>query len=361
MRIAQLAPLVEPIPPVGYGGTELVVSHLTESLLELGHDVTLFASGDSQTNAKLVSVTPHGLRLWTDIPIRRWLAYDIQLLIELQRRQDDFDLIHNHMGFQALSWLEHLQCPSVTTLHNPIRDYCAPIFLAYKDLNYISISNAYKRLNYPDELNYIANVYNGIEISQFKFKPKAEKSYLLFIGRLGHDKGTREAIEIAGRVGMPIKLAGKVDEADAEYFEQFVKPSLDDKDVQYLGEVDLSQKVELYGNAYAVIYPLNFDEPFGLVMVESLACGTPLLALDRGSVREILSDGETAVIGNSLDDLVERFSELEKISRLACHNRVAQLFSKDQMTANYLSVYEKVLGAKASPGPGKDLARSAPG
>ncbi len=348
MRIAQLAPLVEPIPPSGYGGTELVVATLTDELVARGHQVTLFASGDSRTRAELVSVTPRALRASTEIPVRRWAAYDIRALLELERRAGQFDLVHNHMGWQALPFLRALPCPTVTTCHNPIKGYCQDIYLSCGDLPYVAISEAYRRLNHPDRLNYVATVYNGIDTGLYGGDCDGERGYLLFLGRICHDKGTREAIEIARRVGLPLKIAGKVDPADSDYFNSQVKPCLNDTEIQFIGEVALDQKIALYRQAIAVVYPINFDEPFGLVMAEALAAGCPVLATDRGSVREVVADGETGIIAGSVDELVARFPEVKEISGGTCRDRAFQLFGKERMADEYLAVYSRLTASRRS-------------
>ncbi|HEY9788122.1 MAG TPA: glycosyltransferase family 4 protein [Candidatus Obscuribacterales bacterium] len=341
-----LAPLIESVPPKGYGGTELVVSLLTEGLVERGHDVTLFASGDSSTSAKLIPCVPKALRTDDGTPPRRWPAYDLCLLIELERRLKDFDIVHNHMGYQALPYLKKLHLPSITTNHNLVKQYCERIYRHCAELAYVSISNAYRRLNMPDYLNYIATIYNGIDTGSYKFNPHRKGNYLAFLGRISQDKGTKEAIQIAERVGLPIRVAGKVDPADSEYFENEVKPLLKSGRAEYIGELNHDEKTSLLSGALAVIYPINFDEPFGLVMVESLACGTPVVALDRGSVKEILSDGENAIVGRSIDDLVSRFPELDRIPRTACRQSVEQRFSHTRMIRDYEQAYAAILSVK---------------
>jgi len=338
MRIAQLAPLTEPVPPRGYGGTELVVSLLTDELVARGHEITLFASGDSRTKAKLMSVVDSALRTSPDIPERRWMAYDLRSLLKLEEMQSEFDVIHNHMGWQALPALSRMKLPTVTTNHNPVKDYCAPIYLALRKLPYVSISDAYRRFNYPDDLNYVATVYNGIDVDSFESAHPGKRSYLLFLGRLCADKGTAESIEIARRVGLPLKIAGKVDANDVEYFDAKVRPHLKAPEIEYLGEVGHAEKVRLYGQAIAVVYPIAFEEPFGLVMAEALASGTPVVALARGSVPEVL-DQNTAIIGDSVDELVKEFPRLQTISEAACKSRARDLFSKEQMAAAYERVY----------------------
>lgn len=352
MRIAQLAGNVEKVPPDGYGGTELVVSLLTEELVKRGHEVTLFASGDSRTDARLVSVVDKPLRTADDIPKRRWQAYDILALTRLREMVDQFDIVHNHMGWQALPWAEKFRIPMVTTNHNPVKKYCAPIYMAYKDLNYVAISEAYRKLNYPDDLNYVATIYNGIDTNDFAASPgengghangdDGDSKNLLFMGRICQDKGTAEAIEFAQRVNMPLVIAGKVDSADQVYFEQKVKPQLDNTTIKFIGEVSYGEKIRLYKEAVAVVYPINFEEPFGLVMAEALAAGAPVLAFKRGSVPELLTDKETAIVGTTVDDLVARFPEARGISAQACRKR-AEMFSKRRMVDAYFGLYERLI------------------
>jgi glycosyltransferase involved in cell wall biosynthesis len=340
MRIAQLAPLVESVPPKGYGGTELVVSLLTEELVKQGHEVTLFASGDSETSARLISIEDQPLR--NNFPIHRWNAYDIRLLLKLVEMQGEFDVIHNHMGYQALPTLCELRKPMVTTNHNLIKDYCRPIYFAYGSSPFVAISDAYRKLNYPDKMNYVDVVYNGIDVSLYPFDPGARRDYLLFLGRVCKDKGTAPAIEIAKALKLPLKIAGKVDVEDRKYYEEQVKPHIAGN-IEYVGEVNMQQKCDLYAHAIATVYPIDFDEPFGLVMAESLACGTPVMAFDRGSVREVLSDGETSIIGHTVEDLIKRFDEVRNISPQVCRDRVNKLFSKEVMADNYLKVYSKLV------------------
>lgn len=347
MRIAQLSTNAECVPPAGYGGTELIVHYLTEGLHKAGHEVTLFATGDSQTNARLISVTDKALRGNQSYRTTQWQAFDIQLLLKIKEMSSQFDLIHNHMGYQALPYLAELDCPVVTTLHNGIKAYCAPIFRAYSHLPYISISNAYRRFNYGDLLNYVATIYNGIDMEMLKpRKEHQQRTYLLFLGRLCKDKGTADAIAIAERLNIPLKIAGKVDDLDQEYFNTLVKPKLNAPMIEYVGEVGMTEKLDLYNGAIAVVYPIAFEEPFGLVMAEALATNTPVMAYDRGSVRELLTDGETAIIGNNVEDLVNRFSEMQRFDSTKCRKQALQ-FSNEAMVKNYQQAYEKLLQPSA--------------
>ena len=342
MRIAQLAPLAESVPPKGYGGSELVVHLLTEELAKRGHEVTLFATADSKTEGRLIECAPEGLRA-SDIAPTRWHAYNIKALVQLEEMQEQFDIIHNHMGYAALPALSHFRRPVVSTNHNPLYDYCKDIYFAYGKMPFISISDAYKRLNYPDKVNYITTVYNGINLDDFVLDMSVGRKHLLFLGRLCADKGTREAIEIARKLGLPIVLAGKVDRNDEPYFNECVKPMLKEPNVEFVGEVSTQEKNALYNSAIATLCPINFEEPFGLVFSESLACGTPVMAFRRGAAPEVISDGETGVIGETVDELVQRFGEIEQISPDVCRQRVARLFSKEKMTDAYLKVFQTVI------------------
>lgn len=346
MKIAQLAPLSEAVPPKGYGGTELVVSQLTEELVRRNHDVVLFATGDSQTDAELVSVTPHGLRM-EKVPSHRWAAYEIRSLLRFLERKDEFDIVHNHMGFLAYPFLAQLNCPVVSTIHNPMSDYCADIYRSFSHLPIVSISDAYRRLNLCDELNYVGRVYNAVDSEGFNPGKTAkdeigeqDRQYLLFLGRISHAKGTADAIKIAKAKGLPLKIAGKVDDTDMAYFKEYVEPELCDG-IEYVGEVNFEQKRDLYKDAMAIVYPIHFEEPFGLVMVEGLAAGTPLVALARGSVREILTD-KTAVLGTSVEELIENFDRVKDLKSSDCIAR-ANDFSVEKMASGYEDVYAKVI------------------
>jgi glycosyltransferase involved in cell wall biosynthesis len=347
VRIAQLAPLEERVPPAKYGGTELIVSLLTEGLVARGHQVTLFAAGDAITKAKLVSVIDHSLRTDSSGQVRRWSAYDLRSLIELEHHIDEFDIVHNHMGYLALPFLKEFHFPNVTTIHNPIEDYCRAIFVDCKELPYVAISNAYKQLNLSDQLNYAATIYNGIDLDLYTFNADTKREYLLFLGRISKDKGTRPAIEIAKALNLPLKIAGKIDPADQDYYNEEVKPLLNDQSIEYIGEVDFDQKLALYSKAIAVVYPIAFPEPFGLVMAEAQAVGTPVMALDLGSVKEIIVDGKTGIVAQTTDELINRFGEIKNISAKACREQ-AEKFSSKLMITEYEKLYQLICKTKSS-------------
>ncbi|MBS1999016.1 MAG: glycosyltransferase, partial [Cyanobacteria bacterium SZAS LIN-2] len=238
--------------------------------------------------------------------------------------------------------LRQLRCPSVTTMHNPVKDYCDEIYFACGDQPFVAISEAYKKLNYPDKINYIDTVYNGINIKNFTYDENVQRTNLLFVGRICRDKGTREAVEIARRVNLPLTIAGKIDGDGQAYFASEIEPHLDDANIKFIGEVTGAEKSALYTSAIATLSPINFEEPFGLVLAESIASGTPVLAFARGAVPEVISDGETGILGRTVDDLVGRFSELDRIDRSACRARAERLFSKERMAENYERVYERL-------------------
>ena len=346
MKIAQVATNVERVPPDGYGGTELVVHLLTEELVKRGHEVTLFASGDSETAARLVSTVDFPLRTDPSQKPTQWVAYDMATCLKVVEMQNQFDVVHNHLGYQAFPFFDTIRPVTLTTNHNAIKDYCKSIYMSYRHQPLISISESYRRLNYGDELNYAATIYNGIDVDAFANSKKVSRDYLLFIGRLSYDKGTAEAIDIAKALKMPIKIAGKIDKNDEPYFEAEVKPRLESySEANYVGEVNHAQKQELYAGAKAVVYPINFDEPFGLVMVEALAAGTPIMALDRGSVMEILTP-ETAIVAKTTAELIERFPEVLNLRAEDCVERVRQCFSVHRMVDAYENVYKQLIEQK---------------
>lgn len=343
LRIAQLSPLIERVPPPGYGGTELVVSLLTEGLVEQGHEVTLFASGDSITKADLVSVYPQALRNSKQIEPYSWPAFDLKIMHELEKRVDEFDIVHNHLGYQALPFLATLNKPVLTTNHCIVTWWNKDIYLSHSNLPYVAISNAYQRLNLGDQLNYVKTIYHGIDTEQIWYDKNKKQDYLLFLGRLGYDKGTVAAINIAQAVNMPLIIAGKIDASDRDYFDENIKHLLDLPGVEYIGEVGPTDKTDLLQRAKALMHPIYFDEPFGLVMAESLAAGTPVLALNRGSVKELITDGKTGLVAEHPDQLIERFAELDNISRETCRQEAVSRFSYKTMVNNYLNLYEQLI------------------
>ena len=345
MRIAQIAPLWERVPPPAYGGIELVVGLLTDELVKRGHDVTLFASGDSITRAKLSSVHAQALRL--DPSIREHGIYEMLQLAQVYERAGEFDLIHSHIGCSALPYTRLTKTPTVHTLHGIFTPDNQKMYGYAKAQPYVSISNAQREPKLG--LNCVATVYNSIDVESHKFFPTPDSPpYLAFLGRISPEKGPRQAIEIAQATGIPLKMAGKVDPVDLEFFDREIKPLIDDNFIQFLGEADHDLKNNLMGRAIATLFPITWREPFGLVMIESMAAGTPVIAMGLGAVPEIVVHGHSGFICNSVPECIAAVSHIPSISRSACREYTAHNFGLDSMTNGYEAVYQQVLAEKFS-------------
>lgn len=345
MRIAQVSPLWESVPPPAYGGVELVVSLLTDELVRRGHEVTLFATGDSRTSAQLKPIHPRALRL--DPSVKEPFVYEFLQLDEVYQHADQFDIIHSHIGVASLACAQLVKTPTVHTLHGTFSVDNRKLFEQVRSQPYVSISNA-QREPLPG-LNYVATVYNGIDCSTHQFYPdRSEPPYLAFLGRLSPEKGPHHAIEIAKRTGWRLKLAGKVDRVDVDYYEQEIKPHIDGDQIQYLGEANHVQKNTLMGNAVATLFPITWREPFGLVMIESMAAGTPVIALELGSTSEIIDHGKTGFLCQSVDECVAALDHIETIDRRLCRQHVEKKFGVQQMVDGYEAVYQALLGERFS-------------
>jgi glycosyltransferase involved in cell wall biosynthesis len=343
VRIAQVAPLYEPVPPAYYGGTERVVGGITEELVRRGHSVVLFASGDSTTSAEVVACCPRGLRL--DPAVRDPLAYSIVQLDRVTRRAWEFDIIHSHIDYIAFPVARLLPTPMVTTLHGRLDLPDLPLVYArYPDIGLVSISNA-QRSPLP-AARWLATVHNGIDLGHFAFQERPG-TYLAFLGRISPEKGVDRAIEVARAVDMPLRIAAKVDPVDKEYFTRKIKPLLRDPRVEYLGEIDEGQKNEFLGGAFAYLFPINWPEPFGMTMIEAMACGTPVIAMDHGSVPEVVVHGQTGFICRSLGEMINAVQEVGRLSRSACRTRVANNFTAARMAEAYEAVYRTVVAGVA--------------
>ncbi|MCO6440901.1 MAG: glycosyltransferase family 4 protein [Nitrococcus mobilis] len=343
MKIAQVAPLYESVPPKYYGGTERVVSYLTEELIEQGHEVTLFASGDSITRATLYPIVDRALRL--DCRYQDLLAYHILMLDKLAKLAPEFDIIHFHIDYLHFPLVRALKIPHVTTLHGrlDIPDFI-PLYQHFSDLPTISISNDQRRpLPF---LNWQATIYHGLPEKLYKFYPQPD-NYLAFIGRISREKRPDRAIEMAIRAGMEIYIAAKVDKADKEYFEDQIKPLLAHPLVHYIGEIGEKEKNDFLGRASALLFPIDWPEPFGLVMVESMACGTPVIAYPRGSVPEVIQNGETGFIVENSDQALTAIERISQISRWRCRQVFEERFTDRRMTKEYLEVYQTITAASA--------------
>ncbi len=339
MRIAQIAPLVERVPPTLYGGTERVVSWLTEELVALGHDVTLFASGDSVTEAKLEPIVPRALRL---AGIHNSTPYNIIMMDRLAARHDDFDVLHFHIDFFHYPLFRRLAHKTLTTLHGRQDLPEMPdIYHAFPHMPLVSISNHQRKPVPP--VNWRGTVYHGMPENLLK-EGRGEGGYLAFLGRICHDKGILPAIEIARRAGLPLKVAAKVDPADQDYFEKEVRPVLDESPhVEFIGEIGDAQKPEFLGRARALLFPISWPEPFGLVMIEAMACGTPVIAFDCGSVPEIMEDGLTGFVVKDVDEAAAAAGKLGWLYRPTIRSRFEERFSAHAMARQYVAIYEELL------------------
>lgn len=337
LRIAQVAPLYESVPPKLYGGTERVVSFLTEELVRQGHEVTLFASGDSVTTARLVPVCDRSLRL--DEQCVDSLAFHILQLQMVQDMKDDFDIIHYHTDYLHYPVSRLSITPHVTTLHGrlDIREL-KPLYEIFPDMPVVSISLSQRK---PlRHINWIGNVYHGLPADLFR-PNYGEGEYLAFLGRISREKGLDSAIEIARRCNVPLKIAAKIDKADKEYFEQHIVHLLDDPLIEFVGEISDEQKNEFIGNARALLFPINWSEPFGLVMIEAMACGTPVVAYRRGSVPEVILNGVNGFIVANESEAANAIKNILTISRRACRAMFEERFTASTMAKAYTELYHQ--------------------
>jgi glycosyltransferase involved in cell wall biosynthesis len=338
LRIAQVAPLFESVPPRYYGGTERVVSYLTEELVRQGHDVTLFASGDSVTEAKLVAVCPRALRL--DRSCVDPLAYQTLLLEKVFAEAETFDMIHFHTDYLHFPLSRRTAIPQVTTLHGRLDlPDLVPLYREFADMPLVSISNVQRRpLPWA---NWKATVYHGLPDHLYAFR-EVPDDYLAFLGRISPEKRVDRAIEIAGRVGMRLRIAAKVDRVDREYFESVIRPLLHNPLVEFLGEIGENEKAEFLGGARALLCPIDWPEPFGLVMIEAMACGTPVIAFRDGSVPELIEDGVNGFVVENMDQAVEAVGRLATLSRRECRESFVRRFRAERMAREYVSRYERL-------------------
>jgi glycosyltransferase involved in cell wall biosynthesis len=343
MRIAQIAPLWEQVPPPAYGGTELVVSLLTDELVRRGHEVTLFAAGDSQTLARLESCSPQALRsLGLDYEDSKARVYETLQLKKVFERASEFDLIHCHTDVSAFPYVSFVKTPTIHTTHGIIPDYLEPLWRDACRHNFVSISDSQRRNDLG--LNYVATVYNGIKTDLFPFYSQPDETpYLAFLGRMSPQKGPHLAIEIAKRSGRHLKMAGKIDAIDREFFEKEVKPHIDGKQIEFLGEANHEKKCKLLGGAVATLFPITWSEPFGLVMAESMAVGTPVIAIAMGSTQEVIEHGRTGFLCHDVAECVAALERIPEIDRHACRDRIIANFSVTKMVDGYEAVYQQLV------------------
>ncbi|MBV9250935.1 MAG: glycosyltransferase family 4 protein [Acetobacteraceae bacterium] len=344
MRIAQIAPLTESVPPKLYGGTERVVSFLTEELVALGHDVTLFASGDSVTSAQLEPMHPCALRF--DRGLRDASAPHMLMLEQVARRADEFDVLHCHLDYWPFSLFTRIGVPFLTTLHGRLDlPELAPMYAAFDRVPLVSISDA-QRAPLPDA-NFVATIHHGLPedlLTPCQVKP----SYLAFLGRIAPDKRPDRAIRIATATGVPLKLAAKVDPADQEYYETSIRPLIDSPSIDLIGEIGDARKAHFLSGAKALLMPIDWPEPFGLVMIEAMACGTPVIAWNCGSVPEIIEQGVTGFIVESEAEACAAVREIGRLSRAVIRERFEERFTARRMADDYLVLYRR-LAARARP------------
>jgi glycosyltransferase involved in cell wall biosynthesis len=340
LKIAQIAPLMESVPPQLYGGTERIVSYLTEELVQLGHDVMLFASGDSITSAKLIPCVPKALRL--DAGVRDTIPYYMLMLDRVRRSSADFDVLHFHIDQFHFPLFRPIASRTLTTLHGrqDLPDLL-PLYAGFGDMPLVSISNFQRRP--APAAHYIANVPHGLPIDLHRPRASSAKGYLAFLGRMAPEKGPDRAIAIARAAGIPLKLAAKVDRVDEAYFRETIVPLLDGPGVEFIGEINESQKSQFLGDASALLFPVDWPEPFGLVMIEAMACGTPVLAFRCGSVPEIVENGITGAIVDSVEEAVAALAGVIALDRETVRQRFEQRFSATRMATDYVSIYRSMI------------------
>jgi glycosyltransferase involved in cell wall biosynthesis len=340
MKIAQIGPLMESVPPRLYGGTERIVSYLTDELVRLGHDVTLFASGDSVSAAHLVPCVPKALRL--DPNVRDPIPYYMLMLDRVNDVADDFDILHFHIDQFHFPLFRPIAHRTVTTTHGrqDLPDL-RPLYFGFSDMPLVSISDA-QRLPISNA-NFVATVYHGIPLDLHKPTYRTRGGYLAFLGRISPEKRPDRAIAIARAAGIPLKIAAKVDKVDEEYFCEKIEPLLDQPGIKFIGEIDERAKTEFLGDASALLFPIDWPEPFGLSMIEAMACGTPVLAFRRGSVPEIIDDGVTGMTVDDVEEAVQVLPQLLSLDRRTVRQRFEERFSATRMAKDYLSLYHALL------------------
>ncbi len=338
MRIAQIAPLTEAVPPKLYGGTERVVAFLTDELVAMGHDVTLFASGDSVTRAKLEPMHPKALRF--DTNLRDAIAPHMLMLEQVALRADEFDVLHCHLDYWPFSLFSRLDTPFVTTLHGRLDlPELKSIYRCFDDVPLVSISDAQRR-PLPNA-NFIATVHHGLPADLLLPRP-VKQSYLAFLGRICPEKCPDRAIEIARRTGIPLKMAAKVDRVDADYHATTIRPLIDGRQVEHIGEIGDAEKADFLSGAQALLLPIDWPEPFGLVMIEAMACGTPVIAFRAGSVPEVIEDGVTGFVVSNMAEACEAVKRLPELSRAVIRARFEERFTATRMAEDYVGLYRRL-------------------
>lgn len=340
MRIAQVSPLFEAVPPKLYGGTERVVYSLTEELVAMGHDVTLFASGDSITSATLAPMREQALRL--DPTVKDWVATYYRMVELIYRRKDEFDVIHFHIDYFPLQLFSRQNVPFLTTIHGRLDlPEFVETYSTFEDCPFVSISNSQRR-PIPN-LNWVRTVLHGMPADILTPQP-VKQEYAAFLGRISPEKGADRAIAIAAKAGMKLKIAAKVDNADKEYYDTKIKPLIaGNPDVEFIGEINDKQKPEFLSGAHALVFPIDWPEPFGLVMIESMACGTPVIAFNCGSVPEVMDDGVSGFVVNTIDEAVAALRKVDTLDRAKVRATFDRRWTSRRMAEDYVDVYEELI------------------
>ncbi len=343
MKIAILSPFEERVPPVKYGGTELIVYYLAQILPAKGHTVFLLASGDSKTNSHLIPIVPRAIRkekIAQDMRTRDAIKYIATGRVVEELKKLKVDIIHNNLGWRFLPFANLFKCPVLTTLHGPLTPaYQKFVHKKFKNYPFISISNSQRK---PLNLNYVKTIYNGIDLKNFHLNLKP-KDYFAFLGRMSPEKGAKQAIEVAKIAGVKLKMAAKIDVVDKEYFEKELKPFIDSKQIEFIGEIGPRDKDSFLKNARGLLAPLQWEEPFGLFIVEAQACGAPVIALKRGAAPEIIKHGKTGFVVKTLNEMVSAIKNIDSIEREECRKWVEKNFTAERMVKEYEEVYRKLV------------------
>jgi len=337
MRIAQVAPLWIPVPPYTYGGTELVVSWLCDELVRRGHEVTLFATEDSKTSAKLIPIWPKSLwRAKLNTPHAVFsLLYE-----KLLSLQDKFDIIHDHCEFYTAPYSKFLKPPIVTTLHHPLTEETIILYKKFPNINFVTVSKNQRKLG--PGINIVRTIYNGLPIEKYEFNEEP-KDYLIWLSKIMPQKGIAEAIDIAKLSGENLIISGNIPPEQGDYFDFRIKPLIDGKKIKFLGAADFDKKIELLKNAKAFIFPVKRPEPFGLVVIEAMACGTPVVAFREGSMPELIEDGKTGFLVTNVEEACQALKKVNRISRKYCQEYVKKNFNLKRMVNRYEKLYKKIL------------------
>lgn len=343
MKIAQVAPLIESVPPKLYGGTERVVAYLTEELVAQGHDVTLFASGDSRTSARLIAGAPEALRL---AGCKDPLPHHIAMLEDVYRRADDFDVVHYHIDYVHYPMSVRQRVPQVTTLHGRLDlPDLVPLYQTFPEVPVVSISDSQRA---PlAAANWMATIYHGLPKDLLAYAA-GPGSYLAFVGRLSPDKGPDRAIEIAKRCGLPLKIAAKIDPEHLDYFHDRLEPHFAHPLIEFVGEINETQKNAFLGGAIAMLFPISWPEPFGLAMIEAMACGTPVIAFPHGAVPEVMKNGVSGFVVNDVDSAVRAVGEVQNVSRLGCRRYFEERFSAERMARDHVALYHRLINHRVA-------------